>query len=336
MNTGLMLRKLFAAYSLGNDNEFLRIAEEIIEEEEKKNNKPLAKELRKLLYNGNSGRGYLKKYKESIKIPHDRERGLPLLEIKEFKWGWSDIILDANNKSILEKILRENKEKNVLKHNNLTPSQKILFFGPPGCGKTLAAEVLSSLCVYPMAYIRFDGVVSSYLGETSANLRKIFNFINSGEWIVLFDEFDVIGKQRDSPFEHGEMKRVVNNLLQMIDNFKGDSIIIAATNHEHLLDPALWRRFDEIVHFGIPDNEMRIGVFKKYLRSISTSRINFETLAKKTEGMTPADIETICMNSIKKIVLDGQKTMTQKELIQSIKNHKERLREMKLIVKEDN
>jgi len=336
MNMGNILRKLFASYSTGNNEEFLRVAEEIIEDEERKSNKNLAKELRKLLYNGNSSRGYIDKYKKSLKIPRDRERGLPLLEIKEFKWSWSDIVLDDTDRSILEKIILENKKKSILKSHDLNASQKILFFGPPGCGKTLAAEVLSSLLMYPMVYIRFDGVVSSYLGETSANLRKIFDFIDTGEWIVFFDEFDVIGKQRDSPFEHGEMKRVVNNLLQMIDNYTGDSIIIAATNHQHLLDPALWRRFDEIVYFGIPDENGIIDVFKKYLRSIKTKKIDYKTLAKETNGMTPADIETICLSAIKKEALNGKKTISNKELEKSIKNHKERLDRMKHIVNEEN
>ena len=89
----------------------------------------------------------------------------------------------------------------------------------------------------------FDSLISSYLGETATNLRKVFDFIKSGRFVVLFDEFDIVGKKRDDPHEHGEIKRVVGNFMQMLDNFEGKSIIIAATNHQHLLDVAVWRRF---------------------------------------------------------------------------------------------
>ena len=336
MNTGTILRKLFASYASGDHEEFLRIAEEIIEDEERKNNKSLAKELRKLVYNGGASKSYVNRYKKSLKIPHDRERGLPLLEIKEFKWDWSDIILDDNNRNTLEKIILENKKKQILKSHDLRAAQKILLFGPPGCGKTLAAEVLSSILMYPMIYIRFDGVVSSYLGETSSNLRKIFDFIDTGEWVVFFDEFDIIGKKRDSPFEHGEMKRVVNNLLQMIDNYTGDSIIVAATNHQHLLDSALWRRFDEIVYLGIPDKEGILAVFRKCLRSVKTSKIDYEALTKGVKGMSPSDIEAICFSVMKKRSLSGRKTVSGKELELAIGDYKKRLNMLKQIAKEGN
>ena len=125
----------------------------------------------------------------------------------------------------------------------------------------MAAKVISSVVGYPFVFIRFDSVISSFLGETASNLRKIFDFISEGKWIVLFDEFDIIGKQRDDPTEHGEIKRVVNNFMLMLENYDGDSIIISSTNHPHLLDMGVWRRFDDVVYFSLPDRKRRLLIF---------------------------------------------------------------------------
>jgi SpoVK/Ycf46/Vps4 family AAA+-type ATPase len=300
----------------------MRVAGEIIEEEERKKNNLLARDLRNILDYQNYDLSNIK----SLKIPIDRERGLPLLEIRKYKKDWTDIVISDKIRSSLENIIKENNNKDILNVYGLKPKQKLMFFGPPGCGKTLASQVLSGVLGYPLIYIRFDGVISSYLGETAGNLRKIFDFMRDGKWIIFFDEFDVIGKQRDDPFEHGEMKRVVNNFLQMIDDFSGDSIIICATNHQHLLDPALWRRFDELILFDVPKKENRIKLIKRNLRSFMTASMDYQLLAEKTDGMSPADIEMICLNAIKRNILDNKGTITMDDINRQLSIQKERLR----------
>jgi SpoVK/Ycf46/Vps4 family AAA+-type ATPase len=320
MDGGSKLRKLIASY--GDKAEFMRVAEEIIEEEKRKKNNLLARDLKNILDYQNNALNNTK----SLKIPSDRERGLPLLEIKKFKKDWTDIIITNKIRCSLENIIEENDKKEILNAYGLKPKQKLMFFGPPGCGKTLTAQVLSGILGYPLIYIRFDGVISSYLGETAGNLRKIFDYIRDGKWIVFFDEFDVIGKQRDDPFEHGEMKRVVNNFLQMIDNFSGESIIICATNHQHLLDPALWRRFDEILLFDIPNKENRIKLIRRNLRSFRTASIDYPSIAEKMGGMSPADIEMICLNAIKRNILDNKGTISMEDINNQLLIQKERIR----------
>jgi SpoVK/Ycf46/Vps4 family AAA+-type ATPase len=320
MDSGTKLRKLIASY--GDKAEFMRVAEEIIEEEERKKNNLFARDLKDILDYQNNTLNNTK----SLKIPSDRERGLPLLEIKKFKKDWTDIIITNKIRCSLENFIDENNNKEILNVYGLKPKQRLMFFGPPGCGKTLAAQVLSGILGYPLICIRFDGVISSYLGETAGNLRKIFDFIRDGKWVIFFDEFDVIGKQRDDPFEHGEMKRVVNNFLQMIDNFSGESIIICATNHQHLLDPALWRRFDEIILFDIPNKENRIKLIKRNLRSFKTISIDVPLLAEKMDGMSPADIEMICLNTIKRNILDNKGTISMDDINKQLSIQKERIR----------
>ena len=124
--------------------------------------------------------------------------------------------------------------------------------GPPGCGKTLTAEVIASELGRPVAIVRTDSVVSSFLGETAANLRKVFDFVAKSPMVALFDEFDALGKEREDASEHGELRRVINAVLQMLDAYEGRSLIIAATNHEGMLDTAIWRRFEEVLFLEPP------------------------------------------------------------------------------------
>jgi SpoVK/Ycf46/Vps4 family AAA+-type ATPase len=320
MDSGTKLRKLIASY--GDKAEFMRVAGEIIEEEERKKNNLLARDLKDILeYQNNSLRSA-----KSLRIPSDRERGLPLFEIKKFKRDWTDIVITNKIRSSLEEIIEENNKKDILNVYGLKPKQKLMFFGPPGCGKTLAAQVLSGIIGYPLIYIRFDGVISSYLGETAGNLRKIFDFIKDGSWVIFFDEFDIIGKQRDDPFEHGEMKRVVNNFLQMMDNFYGESLIICATNHQQLLDPALWRRFDEIILFDLPNKDNRIKLIKRNLRAFKTTSLDVPLLAEKMGGMSPADIEMICRNTIKRNILENKSSIYMEDINKQVSVQRERIR----------
>ena len=211
---------MFNAFKDRNEQEFLQTANEIIIYEEKKNHHLLAKELKKILNNNSISilnySNFHNKYKINIPIPRDTEKGFPLLELREYTLSFKDLILDQESKDILKNIIEEYLDFDVFRTYGLNAKQKILFCGPPGTGKTLSAKILSSILKFPLVHIRFDSIISSYLGETASNLRKIFDFIEKGEWVVLFDEFDIIGKKRDDPYEHGEIKRIVNNFIQML------------------------------------------------------------------------------------------------------------------------
>src|SRR5690606_16472912 len=149
-------------------------------------------------------------------------------------------------------IAAERTHAKLLADHGIPLRRRVLFWGPPGCGKTSAAEALAAEMGVPLVVVRLDSLISSYLGETASNLRRIIEYAHQGRWVVLFDEFDAIGRLRDDPTEHGEIKRVVNASLQMLDQYDGPSTFVAATNHEGLLDTALWRRFDEVVVFRPP------------------------------------------------------------------------------------
>lgn len=260
-----------------------------------------------------------------LKIPKDSEKGFPLLHVNEQYSNFEDLIVTKETKERLEHIIIENRSTEKLFSYGLKPKNKILFCGPPGTGKTLSAKIISSTMGYPFVYVLFDSILSSYLGETATNLRKIFDFIETGKFVVLFDEFDIVGKKRDDPHEHGEIKRVVNNFIQMLDNYEGSSIILAATNHQHLLDKAVWRRFDDIIYFDLPDNSRRKQLFRKYLRVLRReNNFTLDELARRTKEFSAADITQICEDALKKSVINNDKIVSRDHIMWAISEQKRR------------
>ncbi len=263
--------------------------------------------------------------KNELEIPTDSEKGFPLVHISEQFYSMDDLIIDSETKERIEYIISENKNFKKLLSFGLKPKQKILLCGPPGTGKTLASKVISSNIGYPFVYVLFDTIISSFLGQTATNIRKIFNFVEKGKFVVLFDEFDIVGKKRDDEQEHGEIKRVVNNFMQMLDNFTGESILIAATNHQHMLDKAIWRRFNEVLFFNIPNSSQRILLFEKYMGALKRDLdFDLKTFVTQTNGFSAADIATICEDALRRAIIHGEDKIQKNNLEWAIKEQKRR------------
>jgi len=250
MAEGRLLRQLIRAGAQRDNSAFREAAERVISDERAKNHHLLANDLERILYGEDSKAP--SSPRRTYQIPKDGERGLELLSVRVPVRDLKDIVLSDGNKATMEEVLVEQNRTDLLSGYGLKAIQRLLFYGPPGCGKTSTAEVLATELGIELVTVRFDAVVSSFLGETSANLRKVFDFLSAGRFVGLFDEFDAIGKEREDSAEHGELRRVVNAFLQLLDSYRGQSILIAATNHERLLDRALWRRFDEVLHLDKP------------------------------------------------------------------------------------
>ncbi len=317
--------KIFESFVKKDNETFYKIAHEIIEDEKRKKHYLLVKKLENILLESHESSN-LNHIEQIPIIPRDNEKGFKLFEVKKIFLDWNDVILSKDAKETLNQIIEELKNEDVLESYGLKAKQKILFYGPPGTGKTLTAKVMSSVIGYPLVTIRFDSVISSYLGETASNLRKIFDFIEKGKWVVLFDEFDIIGKQRDDPTEHGEIKRVVNNFMLMLENYEGDSVIIASTNHQHLLDVGVWRRFDDVVYFDLPDEKRRKKIFEKFLRVLKKDKnLNLTKLAKDTEGFSGADIEQVCIDALKKAILKKEEFVNYNNVQESVSKQRNKM-----------
>jgi len=319
MASGALLRQLIKTGVEGDVDAFRLISENVIKEEREKQHHLLANDLEKILY----GR---KRVSDSVgrlvlsKLPEDKERGLPLLQVKDPFRRLDDIILSDENRSLLDEILTEYHRIETLKSYGLFPADRLLFCGPPGCGKTLAAEVMASELTLPLAIVRIDTVVSSYLGETAANLRKVFDFISAIPMVVLFDEFDALAKDRADSAEHGELKRVVNAFLQLLDAYEGKSLLIAATNHEGMLDSAIWRRFDEVLVFDPPNSEQLKRLLAIKLKGVRREfEIDTGKIPSLFKGLSHADVERVLRRAIKDMVLSGNEFLTDRHLQAAIR-----------------
>jgi SpoVK/Ycf46/Vps4 family AAA+-type ATPase len=322
------LRQIFQFAKTGNEEAFKKVAEEIIQEEREKQHHLLANDLEEILYGKVSKVLPFQILKEEI--PLDKEKNVPLLTVSTASKSLNDIVLSEQNLSVIERILLESRKAEVLKSYGLKPIDKILFYGPPGCGKTVTAEAIAFELELPFVVIRLDSIVSSFLGETSSNLRRVFDFINKKRMVVLFDEFDALGRERSDSSEHGEIKRVVNALLQMFDSYKGNSILIAATNHESDLDSAVWRRFEEVLIFNLPDNNQIKKLLEMKLRGVRRNlKEEIQIVSNKFKGMSHADIERILRRAIKDMILQGREFLEDKDLDSSILNEKSRNRQSK-------
>jgi SpoVK/Ycf46/Vps4 family AAA+-type ATPase len=329
-----LLKQLFRAYRDSDRESFMDVARSIADEERKKHHPALANELLRLLNNGvvaatPSLRGTFQP------PPRDHEKKAPLLEIKHPDRYFKELVLHAGTKEIILKAMREFRQWDILEANGLRPSHKLLFCGPPGCGKTATAEVIAAELGLPLVYIRFDSVVSSLLGETASNLRKVFEYIHEETWVVLFDEFDAIGRSRDDATEHGEIKRVVNSFLQMLDNFHGRSLLVAATNFEQALDPALWRRFDEVVRFERPTVGQIEDLMQKRLSPVSNSKVSTKRYISQLEGSTFGDIERITTDVLKSCALDGRTRLQAEDIKRALESHALRRQVMQSAVPSD-
>lgn len=312
-NSPDMIRKLLHAHFRGDDKAFRALVWEIVERERRLSHHTVANDLERLLMEANgaadAGKDVLAILGEKNgNFPKDRERNASLIELKQPKRLLDDLVLNAELRASLDRIINERKKSDVLRSHGVGPVSKVLFCGPPGCGKSAVAEAVANELFLPLATVRFDAVVSSYLGETAANLRKVFDFARGRPVVLLFDEFDAIGKHRTALDEHGELKRVVNSFLQLLDSFHAETLTIAATNHQGLLDPALWRRFDDILFFPVPTQGEIESLLCAYFRQVPlTELVRLEEVALSLHGFSHADVERVAKDAIKQTLLLNEK-----------------------------
>lgn len=328
MASGKILRKLIKAGASGDAAAFVKASESVIQEERLKQHHLLANDLERLLY------GHQQHVPQDTRrlhlvrdLPQAKDNGLDLLEERPVVREEKDIILSDSTQTILSEILHEHNHGDVLRSYGLMPAQKLLFCGPSGCGKTLAAEVIAHNLSLPLLVVRLDSVISSFLGETAANLRKVFDYVSQHTVVALFDEFDALAKDRGDAADHGELKRSVNAVLQMFDSYRGGSMLIATTNYESLLDHAVWRRFDEVLQFEMPNLEQ----IKRLLAlKLSGIRRNFEIdengVASLFKGLSHADIERILRRAVKEMVLSGREFLEKSHVDESLKREYKRKR----------
>lgn len=303
MVSGQELIELYKMIASKDSKGFTEVSLDLIKKEQDANHYRVSSTLTKLLEQIQDTNALDEQWHEEFsELPMDRDRTLSLISVSSPKNRLHQIILNEESSRKIDKILLEWRERVTLAQYGLQPIKRILFYGPPGCGKTFCASVIAGEMQVPLLTVKTDTLISSLLGETSINLRKIFDSLENKQAILFFDEFDSIAKSRMDFQEHGEVRRAVSNLLQFIENSPSNILLIAATNNPKLLDHAIWRRFDDVVSFSLPTNEEINKLVQLKMQNFEHN-IDLAQIIPLFEGLSHAEIEKICYNSIKNAIL---------------------------------
>lgn len=301
MATAEQLKSLIRSHCDDDRERFLTIALQVAAHEAKKGHASIAHDIRSLVDKAKSGSGKV--------IPFNREfSDLVLPSSPSTKI--SELILASEKCDRIQRIILEYRQQDKLKKHGLGNRRKILLAGPPGTGKTLSASVLASELKLPLFTILMDKLVTKFMGETSAKLRQIFDLIRARRGVYLFDEFDAIGAERGRENDVGEMRRVLNSFLQLIEQEKSDSLIVAATNNAKILDHALFRRFDDILYYDLPTADEVIRLIENRLCEFKPAKMSLKTATMAAETLSHAEIGQACDDAIKEAILSGRQKVT--------------------------
>jgi len=248
-----------------------------------------------------------------------------LVDRIEPRRSFADLMSSPDNKTVLSSFVAEFRQRELLKRHAIDARNRLLLCGPPGCGKTLAAEVLARELGFPLLLVRLDSVMSSFLGETASNLRRIFDDASTGPVVLFLDEFDAFARTREDSSENGEIRRVVNSLLQLIEFYNGRGIVIAATNIHQDLDEAIWRRFDDVLLFEKP-NASQIKEFLLMKTKNYPTDFNVAKYSKQLNSLSFADIERICLDAIKLAILNKSTRIAESEFKTAVSKERRRQR----------
>lgn len=325
MASGIQIKALLESHLEGDDDRFCAVAMQLAAQEARRGHGKLAQELRAMV---DDARG---RVDATSPVPISRPRGelATLIEAVYPKARLADMVLDDVLADQIQRVIREQRHAARIVQHGLSPRRKLLLMGPPGTGKTLTASVLAGELGLPLLQVRLDGLITKFMGETAAKLRLIFDATHRTRGVYFFDEFDAIGSQRGLANDVGEIRRVLNSFLQMIEQDQSHSLIVSATNHPGILDTALFRRFDDVLHYVRPNEAQIAGLLKARLGHRTESRINWKSVAGLAEGLSFAEVTQAANESLKDALIQERPTVRKQDITAMLLERKaimERLR----------
>jgi len=325
MARGDQLKALLLSYVEGDEAQFYSIAMQLAADEARKGHGRLAEELRELIDRSKVAR---KRSTVDAPIPINRPRGelAQLLRVDYPKTRLADLIVSTRVEQSLKRIVKEQRHLAKLLEHGLSPRRKILLVGAPGTGKTLTASALAGELNVPLFAVRLDALLTKFMGESAAKLRQIFDALHSARGVYFFDEFDAIGGQRVSLNDIGEVRRILNSFLVMIEEDRSHSLILAATNHPQILDDALFRRFDDVIEYELPQPSQIAEILQNRLGRFSPTTLDVKALATTAEGLSHADITRAVEEAVKNAVMQDHAHVDPEELQELLRRRSSRER----------
>ncbi|KAA6339920.1 ATP-dependent zinc metalloprotease FtsH 1 [termite gut metagenome] len=312
MATATQLKALIKAHYESDNIRFTTISLQIAAHESKIGHLTLADDIRKIIDKSKQNSPKLKSFGKDFE-------GLLLEDIPIIRL--SDLIVSDAILERIQRIINEYIQIDKLRRYNLQNRRKILLSGPPGTGKTMTASILANELNLPLYTILMDKMVTKFMGETSAKLRQVFDIIQERQGVYLFDEFDAIGTNRGKDNDVGEMRRVLNSFLQFIERDNSNSLIIAATNNLELLDQALFRRFDDVLHYQLPADAEKILLLENRLGHYK-GNFDLKSIVDTLKELSHAEISQACLDSIKESILTDKKKVDKSLIVKMIENRK--------------
>lgn len=319
MATAQHVTALIKSHASGDDERFYAVALQLAASEARAGNVRYADALKSLI---GESRG---RSRADRIVPVANPKGdlAQLMTASYPKVRRRDLAVEKSVGDAIERVLQEQGKRSELRSHGLEPARRLLLVGPPGTGKSMTASVLASELALPLFAVRLDGLLTKFMGETAAKLRLVFDAMRATRGVYLFDEVDALAGTREATNDVGEIRRVLNSFLQFLENDDSDSLIVATSNLPQLLDRALFRRFDETIHYSLPSQLVATRVIRGRLAAFDTSEITkpeWTRIGKATNGLNHAEVSAAAEQAAKEAVLVGSTTIRSDALLRAIQS----------------
>lgn len=322
MATAEQIKALLKSHADRDDQRFYAVALQVAAKEARQGHSKLANDIKELVEKSQKSVTSDAPSRPTVLAQQPKGELSGLLELTHSSVRMNELVLSEEVKGRLEQVVLEQRQKDKLLEFGLAPRRKLLLTGSPGTGKTMSAAVLATELRLPLYTIVLDSLITRFMGETAAKLRLVFDRIKQTRAVYLFDEFDAIGTQRNSQNDVGEIRRVLNSFLLFVEQDTSESIILAATNHPELLDKALYRRFDDIIHFRKPaDAETRM-LIENRLSAFEMLIVDWSLITHSAEGLSAAEVTRACEDAAKEAVLHHDTRITTDMLKRALERRK--------------
>lgn len=323
MATAQHIKSLLQSYGEADDEMFVSVALQIAAHEAKAGKGRLAADIKRLV---DEIRAKQQTPPPGRSVPISRPSGelASLLSATYPRTKLSEMILSDDQRFALAQVLREYRQQDKLREHGLSARRKLLLVGPPGVGKTMTSWALAGELKLPHFTVQLHSLITKFMGETAAKLYAIFESMQQTKGVYLFDEFDAIGSMRAGGNDVGEIRRVLNSFLQFLEQDDSESLIVAATNLEAILDEALFRRFDDVLEYNLPNSHEIAELIANRLAVFETDKVDLDMFARMSDGMSHAEVVRACDEAAKMAVLDNTRSISPDQLARAMRSRKER------------